>query len=76
MILMSRALLLRNEYFPCGGCTAMDAERLQLAARHLVIAQSARDPVVAQRSVRVAEYLLLKLKREEEPLPSLKELGL
>jgi hypothetical protein len=54
----------------------MDAERLQLAARHLVIAERARDPVVAQRSVRVAEYLLSKLKREEEPLPSLKELGL
>ena len=67
---------LTAEYFPAGGWSIMDAERLQLVARHLVIAESARDPVVAQRSTRCAELLLSKVKREEEPMPSLAELGL
>jgi hypothetical protein len=67
---------LRREYFPSGGETVMDANRLQLAARHYVIAETARDPVVSQRSTRLAEYLLSKIKRVDEPLPSLEELGL
>jgi len=72
----AKAEELRREYFPCGGETVMDANRLQLAARHYVIAETARDPVVSQRSTRLAEYLLSKIKREEEPLPTLEELGL
>jgi hypothetical protein len=74
--ILAKAEELRREYFPCGGESVMDGNRLMLAARHYVIAESCRDPIVSQRSVRVAEYLLSKLKREEEPLPSLKELGL
>jgi hypothetical protein len=54
----------------------MDAERLRLAAKHYVTAETCRDPIVAQRATRVAEFLLSKIKREEPPLPTLKELGL
>ena len=67
---------LRHEYFPCGGESTMDASRLMLAARHYVTAETCRDPVVSQRATRVAEYLLSKLTRQEEPVPSLRELGL
>lgn len=74
--IMAKAEELRREYFPCGGESIMDGNRLRLAARHYVIAETARDPVVSQRSTRCAEYLLSKIKREEEPLPTLKELGL
>jgi hypothetical protein len=72
----AKAEELRREYFPCGGETVMDANRLQLAARHYIVAETHRDPVVAQRSTRLAEYLLSKIKRVEEPLPSLSEMGL
>jgi hypothetical protein len=67
---------LRQEYFPCGGETIMDANRLKLAAKHYVIAEDTLDPTVCVRSTRTAEYLLAKIKRPEEPLPSLEELGL
>lgn len=67
---------LRHEYFPCGGETSMDASRLMLAAKHYVIAEDALDPTVCVRSTRTAEYLLAKIKRPEEPLPTLEELGL
>lgn len=67
---------LRHEFFPSGGETRMDASRLMLAARHYVTAETCRDPVVSQRATRVAEYLLSKLTRQEEPVPSLRELGL
>jgi hypothetical protein len=67
---------LRHEYFPCGGESSMDASRLMLAAKHYVIAEDARDPTVCVRSTRTAEYLLAKIRRQEEPLPSLAELGL
>jgi hypothetical protein len=50
------------EYFPNGGYSRMDASRLSLAAKHYVTAETCRDPVVAQRATRVAEYLLGKLK--------------
>ena len=50
------------EYFPNGGYSRMDASRLSLAAKHYVTAETCRDPVVAQRATRVAEYLLSKLK--------------
>jgi hypothetical protein len=72
----AKAEELRHEYFPGGGETVMDASRLLLAARHYVIAETARDPVVSQRSTRLAEYLLSKVRREEAPLQTLEELGL
>jgi hypothetical protein len=65
---------LRHEYFPCGGESSMDASRLLLAAKHYVIAEDARDPTVCVRSTRTAKYLLSKIKREEEPLPTVEEL--
>jgi hypothetical protein len=67
---------LRHEFFPCGGESQMDASRLMLAAKHYVTAETCRDPVVSQRATRCAEYLLTKIKRQEEPVPSLEELGL
>jgi len=48
----------------------MDASRLSLAAKHYVTAETCRDPVVAQRATRVAEYLLSKLKPPPAPRPS------
>jgi hypothetical protein len=65
---------LRREFFPCGGESVMDANRLRLAAKHYVDAETCRDPIVAQRATRCAEYLLSKIKREEPPLPTLEEL--
>jgi hypothetical protein len=70
----AKAEELRREFFPSGGETTMDANRLQLAARHFVTAESHRDPVVAQRATRIAEFLLSKIKRHEAPLKTLKEL--
>jgi len=49
------------EYFPNGGCSVIDANRLKLAAQHYFTAETAKDAVVAQRATRVAEYLLTKL---------------
>ena len=65
---------LRHEFFPCGGESHMDASRLMLAAKHYVTAETCRDPVVSQRATRCAEYLVSKIKRQEEPLPLLDEL--
>jgi hypothetical protein len=53
---------LTAEFFPNGGVSAIDAGRLRLAAQHYFTAETARDPVVAQRATRCAEYLLAKLK--------------
>src|SRR5215471_15440654 len=53
---------LRQEFFPIGGYSVMDGNRLKLAAQHYVDAESCRDPVVRQRATRCAEYLLSKLK--------------
>ena len=72
--ILAKAEELRREYFPCGGESVMDGNRLRLAARHYVVAESVRDPVVSQRSIRVAEYLLSKIRREEAPLPLLDDL--
>ena len=72
----AKAEELQREFFPSGGETVMDANRLRLAARHFVTAETHRDPVVAQRATRIAEFLLSKIKRPEEPLPTLEELGL
>jgi hypothetical protein len=72
----AKAEELRCEYFPNGGMGVMDANRLNLAAKHYVTAETCRDPVVAQRATRCAEYLLSKIKRPEQPVPSITELGL
>ena len=61
---------LTAEFFPDGGYSRMDASRLSLAAKHYVTAETCRDPVVAQRATRVAEYLLSKLKPPPAPRPS------
>ena len=62
------------EYFPNGGESAMDTSRLRLAAQHYFTAETNTDPVVAQRATRCAEYLLSKIKRQEEPLPTIDEM--
>ena len=67
------------EYFPNGGYSIMDANRLRLAAMHYIIAETARDPTVSVRSTRCAEYLLHKLKpplasRPAPPLETAREL--
>ena len=49
------------EYFPNGGYSLMDGNRLRLAAAHYVDADLCRDPVIRQRATRCAEYLLSKL---------------
>jgi hypothetical protein len=65
---------LQHEYFPGGGASVMDTNRLKLAAAHYVDADLCRDPVIRQRATRCAEYLLSKVKRREAPAPSLKEM--
>jgi hypothetical protein len=66
---------LRREYFPNGGASRMDGNRLRLAAAHYVDAESCRDPVTRQRATRVAEYLCAKLsKPQPAQLPSAREL--
>ena len=61
---------LTAEYFPHGGASIMDANRLKLAAAHYVDADSCRDPVIRQRATRCAEYLLSKLKPPSAPRPA------
>src|SRR5262249_5061371 len=51
------------EYFPNGGYSVMDGNRLKLAAQHFVDAESCRDPVTRQRATRCAEYLCAKLSK-------------
>jgi hypothetical protein len=58
---------LTAEYFPAGGMTVMDANRLKLAAAHYIDAETCRDPVIRQRATRCAEYLLSKLKPPPAP---------
>jgi hypothetical protein len=43
------------EYFPAGGMTVMDNNRLKLAAAHYIDAETCRDPVTRQRATRCAE---------------------
>jgi hypothetical protein len=62
------------EYFPNGGYSVMDANRLKLAAAHYVDAETCRDPVTRQRATRCAEYLLSKLKPPPAQLPTAREL--
>ena len=58
---------LTAEYFPGGGASVMDGNRLKLAAAHYVDADLCRNPVVRQRATRCAEYLLAKLTRPPPP---------
>jgi hypothetical protein len=58
----SRLEELRAEFDPAGNASAIDRNRLQLAAMHYIIAEMTRDPTVSVRSTRTAEYLLNKLK--------------
>jgi hypothetical protein len=60
---------LRHEFFPGGGASVMDVNRLKLAAQHYFTAETCRDAVVAQRATRIAEYLLSKLKPPPAPDP-------
>ena len=60
---------LRQAYFPNGGYSVMDVNRLKLAAQHYIDAEICRDPVVRQRATRTAEYLLAKLSRSPAPRP-------
>src|SRR5215470_6418751 len=53
---------LRAEYDPAGNASAIDRNRLKLAAMHYIIAETARDPTVSVRSTRTAEYLLAKIR--------------
>jgi hypothetical protein len=55
------------EYFPNGGYSVMDANRLKLAAQHYFTAETSQDAIVAQRATRCAEYLLSKLKPPAAP---------
>ena len=58
---------LRAEYDPAGNASALDRHRLELAAMHYIIAETARDPTVSVRSTRTAEYLLNKLRPPSAP---------
>src|SRR6516164_6023638 len=58
---------LTAEFFPHGGMTVMDNNRLKLAAAHYVDADLCRDPVIRQRATRCAEYLLHKLRPPSAP---------
>ena len=58
------------EYFPNGGYSVMDENRLRLAAAHYIDADLCRDPVIRQRATRCAEYLLSKLKPPSAPRPA------
>jgi hypothetical protein len=58
---------LRIVFFPNGGMGIMDANRLKLAAQHYVTAETSKDPIVAQRATRCAEYLLSKLRLAGPP---------
>jgi hypothetical protein len=60
---------LQHEYFPNGGYSVMDENRLKLAAQHYFTAETSQDAIVAQRATRIAEYLLSKLKPPSTPRP-------
>ena len=62
------------EYFPNGGHSVTDGNRLRLAAAHYIDADLCRDPVVRQRATRCAELLVSKLRRQEGPSPTLAEM--
>jgi hypothetical protein len=64
----AKVALLRAEYDPSGkGLSPIDENRLCLAAKHLIIAETCNDPTECVRSTRTAEYLLNKLKPPSAP---------
>jgi hypothetical protein len=67
MRIAARLEELRHEFFPAGGASVMDENRLRLAAQHYFTAETSQDAVVAQRATRCAEYLLSKLKPPAAP---------
>jgi hypothetical protein len=67
----AKIALLRAEYDPSGkGLSPIDENRLCLAAKHLIIAETCNDPTECVRSTRTAEYLLNKLRPAAAPGPS------
>jgi hypothetical protein len=52
----------------------MDGNRIVLAAKHFITAETCRDHVTAQRATRCAEYLCAKLSRPPAQLVSAREL--
>jgi len=56
--------------------SAVDAGRLKLAAKHLIIAEDTRDPTLCVRSTRTAELLLMRIRPKAPRIPTLRELGL
>jgi hypothetical protein len=53
-----------------GALSVMDLNRLELAAKHLIIASKTRDPNTSVRSTNAAERLLSKIERPvEKPRP-------
>jgi len=70
----ARAEELRREYFPNGGMSIMDGNRIVLAAKHFITAETCRDHVTAQRATRCAEYLLAKLKPPAAQLETARQL--
>jgi hypothetical protein len=61
---------LRAVYDPDGKLSVLDLNRLELAAKHLLIASKARDPNTSVRSVNAAERLLSMIARPvAEPKP-------
>jgi hypothetical protein len=58
---------LRAEFDPGGTASVLDRHRLELAAMHYIIAETARDPTVSVRSTRTAEYLLNKIRPSPSP---------
>ena len=67
----AKVAVLRAEYDPSGkGLSPIDENRLCLAAKHLIIAETCNDPTECVRSTRTAEYLLNKLRPTAAPHPS------
>jgi hypothetical protein len=63
----AKAEELRREYFPNGGMSVMDGNRLLLAAKHYFTAETCRDHLLSQRATRCAEYLVSKLRPSSAP---------
>jgi hypothetical protein len=57
-----------------GSLSAVDRNRLMLAARHYVTAETTNNLNQSIRATRCAEMLLSRIRRQEVPTPSLQEL--
>jgi len=56
--------------------SAVDAGRLKLAAKHLIIAEDTPNATLCVRSTRTAELLLMRIRPKAPRVPTLRELGL